>query len=239
MIIIPAIDLKGGQCVRLLQGEDHKTTVYGNDPVEVARRWHQQGGSRLHVVNLDGAFGRESMNLEVLGAITRAVSVPVEFGGGLRTIEAMREASDAGAAYLVIGTVAMEKPELLSEAIAEFGVDRIIVAIDSKEGKVVTRGWTSSTDISVYDAVGYLRARGVMEVLHTDVARDGMMSGPDLGTLGSLHSCGLKVIASGGVSKLADITAIKAVDRGHISGIIIGKALYEKAFTVEEANRLV
>jgi phosphoribosylformimino-5-aminoimidazole carboxamide ribotide isomerase len=237
MIIIPAIDLKGGQCVRLLQGEDDKTTVYGNDPVSVARSWHQQGGARIHVVNLDGAFGRESKNLEVLAAITRSVTIPVEFGGGLRTIEAMREALDVGVAHLVLGTVAMEKPELLSEAIEEFGADRIIVAIDSKEGMVVTRGWTSTTGVSVTDAAGYLRSRGVQEVLHTDVARDGMMSGPDLGTLASLHSCGLKVIASGGVSKLADITAIKAVNRGHICGIIIGKALYEKAFTVEEANR--
>jgi phosphoribosylformimino-5-aminoimidazole carboxamide ribotide isomerase len=239
MIIIPAIDLKGGQCVRLLQGEDAKTTVYGNDPVAIARRWQHEGGRRLHIVNLDGAFGRDSRNLDVLRSIAKEVSVPIEFGGGLRSMEAMKEARSAGASKLVLGTVAVEKPDLLREAVAEFGAASIIVAIDSKQGKVVTRGWTATTGVDVTDAVEDLRAMGVEEVLHTDVERDGMMGGPDLDTLASLHSSGLMVIASGGVSQLADITAIKAVDRGHISGIIIGKALYEKAIALGEANRLL
>jgi phosphoribosylformimino-5-aminoimidazole carboxamide ribotide isomerase len=239
MIIIPAIDLKGGQCVRLLQGEDDRTTVYGNDPVAVARRWHAEGGKRLHIVNLDGAFGRESKNLDVLRLIAKEIPAPIEFGGGLRSLEAMRDARFAGASMLVLGTIAMEKPELLKEAIAEFGAAGIIVAIDSRQGKVVTRGWTTATGVSVRDAAENLRAAGVEEVLHTDVARDGMMGGPDLATLASLSSTGLRVIASGGVSRLEDITAIKAVDRGHISGIIIGKALYEKAIALPEANRLL
>jgi phosphoribosylformimino-5-aminoimidazole carboxamide ribotide isomerase len=234
MLIIPAIDLKNGKCVRLEQGRDDRTTVYSGDPAATAREWVRQGARRLHVVNLDGAFGRRSVNLDVVRSIVQSVDAEIEFGGGLRSLEAMRHALDAGIHKIVLGTVAVEQPRILSDALALLGPSRIIVALDGIGGKIATRGWTSVTEIAVEDLVRRLRGEGVEEVLYTDIERDGMLSGPDLPTLELLGSSGLRVIASGGVSSTADIAALRSLAGTPLFGVIVGKALYEKRVTLSE-----
>ncbi len=239
MDIIPAIDLKNGKCVRLQQGKDEATTEYSADPVAVAVGWVRQGARRLHVVNLDGAFGRASGHLEILRRIATDTGVAVEYGGGLRSPEAVREALGAGAAQVVLGTVAVETPVLLRTIISETGPEQCIVALDTVRGKVSTRGWTQVSDIDVMDAVRQLSSSGVRQILHTDVARDGMLTGPDLDTLEAIARTGIGVIASGGVSSLDDIRALLGLQQPSLYGVIIGKALYEKKMTVQEAIRLV
>ena len=234
MLIIPAIDLKNGKCVRLEQGRDDRTTVYAGDPLHVAREWVRQGARRLHLVNLDGAFGRTSANLEIVRTIAGSVDAVIEFGGGLRSIDAIQQAFDAGVDKVVLGTVAVEQPEILSETLKRFGPSRIIVALDGIDGKMATRGWTSVTDIPVVELAGKLQKDGVEEMLYTDIKRDGMLTGPDLQHLGQLSSLGLSLIASGGVSSADDIRTLSSIP---LVGAIVGKALYEKRVTLPELLR--
>lgn len=232
MEIIPAIDLKNGKCVRLRQGEDAATTEYSDDPVAVARDWFAEGAQRLHMVNLDGAFGRSSDHLAILRNVTALGPQSVQYGGGLRSVDAVRRALDAGAAKLVFGTVAVEDPLLFEEMMTLCGPERTIVAVDAKEGKVATRGWT---DVTAHDVVAFvqeLRRKGVQEVLYTDVARDGMLTGPDTATLLRIAQTGMHVIASGGVSSEDDVRALFELRNEAIAGVIIGKALYERRVTL-------
>jgi phosphoribosylformimino-5-aminoimidazole carboxamide ribotide isomerase len=232
MDIIPAIDLKNGRCVRLRQGEDAATTEYSNDPVGVARDWFDGGAKRLHLVNLDGAFGRSSDHLEILRKAAALSPHPVQYGGGLRSAESVRLALDAGAAKLVFGTVAVEDPALFGEMMNLCGAERTIVAVDAKGGKVATRGWTDVTALDVVAFVQDLKRKGVREVLYTDVARDGMLTGPDTRTLVRIAQTGMQVIASGGVSSQEDVRALFELRNTAISGVIIGKALYERRVTL-------
>jgi phosphoribosylformimino-5-aminoimidazole carboxamide ribotide isomerase len=237
--IIPAIDLKNGKCVRLLQGRDEDTTEYSADPVAVAAEWTSQGACRLHIVNLDGAFGRASANREVLQQIATRVDGTIEYGGGLRSLEEMEKALIAGADKLVLGTVAMEEPDVLEEALDIYGEHRIIVALDAKNGMVATRGWTAESGLRVVDVAARLHAAGVREILYTDIARDGMLTGPDMETLNVLAGVGPDILASGGVASLGDLSALVALKAPAITGVIIGKALYERRFSVAEAIALV
>jgi len=232
MEIIPAIDLKGGKCVRLRQGRDEATTDYSSDPVAVAREWVAQGARRLHVVNLDGAFGRQSGNLAVVKEIASAVDVAVQYGGGLRSRESIDSALEAGVARIVLGTAAMENRGLVEESLQAFGGERIIVALDAVGGKVATRGWTSVTDLDVVQAARELYAMGMDEVLYTDIGRDGMMTGPDLATLGELAEIGIGILASGGISSEGDVQALLSMKAPNLTGVIVGRALYEKAVTL-------
>jgi len=225
--IIPAIDLKGGKCVRLRQGKDDATTEYSPDPVGVARTWFEQGADRLHLVNLDGAFGRDSGHLDILRSIAGLHSTPVQYGGGLRSVAAVVEAFEAGAHWVVLGTVAVENPSLLKEMMRVGGPEHVIIAVDAVNGDVATRGWTSVSSLSVLDLVRRLMDIGVREVLYTDISRDGMLSGPDLATLDNLAATGMNVIASGGISSEDDVKSLVALKNPNISGVIIGKALYE------------
>jgi phosphoribosylformimino-5-aminoimidazole carboxamide ribotide isomerase len=228
MDIIPAIDLKNGKCVRLLQGRDEATTEYSSDPVAVAKRWRELGATRLHVVNLDGAFGRASDNIEIVRCICEGVDASVQFGGGLRSMEDMDRAIAVGVKKLVLGTIAIENKSLLSDSIRRIGTERIIVALDASHGKVATRGWKEITDRSVLDLAKELEEMGVEEILFTDISRDGMMNGPDLDTLKMLaETTTLRIIASGGVSDREDILALAQSGLEGITGVIIGKALYE------------
>ena len=227
--IIPAIDLKGGKCVRLRQGRDEQTQEYSSDPVAVARGWISEGARRLHVVNLDGAFGRESGNLEFLRAIALEKNVSVQYGGGLRTHDAIDAAFAAGAAKVVLGTVAFAGGELLVDTISRHGAERVIVALDALKGKLALKGWTEVTGRNALDAAVAIRRSGVREILFTDIHRDGMMTGPDLRTLAELAGTGLDVIASGGVASADDVRAIIGLKRSNITGVIIGRALYEGA----------
>lgn len=234
MMIIPAIDLRDGKCVRLKQGREDAATEYIADPVEMAREWWRQGAAALHVVNLDGAFGRDSQNLGVLRKIASEVSLLIQYGGGLRSLDSMADALEAGAVKIVLGTVAVENPPLLDEALRRFGAERVIVAIDALNGRVVTQGWTTQSDFSPGGLARSMRDRGVKEILSTDVARDGMLAGPDLVTIAALAGSGLRVIASGGISSAADVCAILSMNEPGISAVVVGKALYEGRVTLRE-----
>lgn len=234
MQIIPAIDLKSGRCVRLRQGADEATTEYAVEPLTMAQEWERQGAQRIHMVNLDGAFGRASDNLEVLRVVAQGVHSAIQFGGGLRALESMDAAIAMGASKLVLGTVAVDDPELLRTALARYGPERIIVALDSVEGKVATRGWTLVTDRSAVDLARVLFEAGVREVLSTDVTRDGMLCGPNLSELKRLASAGPNIIASGGIASVEDVRAIAALAEERITGAIVGKALYEGLVTLPE-----
>jgi phosphoribosylformimino-5-aminoimidazole carboxamide ribotide isomerase len=238
MEIIPAIDVKDGKCVRLRQGREDSGTVYAADPAGVALRWSGEGARRLHMVNLDGAFGRESKAIEILRSIASLTGAKVQFGGGLRSREAIRGAFEAGASSVVLGTVAFEDGDLLAATLREYGPERVIVAIDALNGNVATRGWKELTGTDVHKAAGDLCAAGVREILCTDIGRDGMMNGPDLVTLASLRTTGLSVIASGGISSLEDVRALLAPEYEHITGAIIGKALYEGKIDLRSAIAL-
>jgi phosphoribosylformimino-5-aminoimidazole carboxamide ribotide isomerase len=228
MDIIPAIDLKNGKCVRLLQGRDDATTEYSSDPVAVARRWQEEGAKRIHVVNLDGAFGRASGNLEIVRRIVEEVDADVQFGGGLRSMEDIDAALGTGAAKLVLGTVAIENKELLADILRRERKERIIVALDASGGKIATKGWTEVTERSVLDVAAEMEAMGVGEILYTDISRDGMMGGPDLMLLRILaEKTGLKIIASGGISNSEDVLTLARSGLQGITAVIIGKALYE------------
>jgi len=227
MDIIPAIDLKGGKCVRLRQGKEEEATEYSADPVAVAAGWVKQGARRLHVVNLDGAFGNTSENGMIMQKIAASSGVTVQFGGGLRTLDAMQEAVNAGAGRLVLGTIAVESPDLVGKALERFGTDRIIVAVDAMDGKVATRGWKVRSAHSVMSVARTMKSLGVEEILYTDILRDGMMSGPDLRTVTRLADEGLRVLASGGIASAADVQGLRDLGHPNVAGVIIGKALYE------------
>lgn len=235
MIVIPAIDLKNGKCVRLRQGRDEETTEYSGDPVAVAETWVSAGAQRVHIVNLDGAFGRESSHLRLLAEIAVRCPVVLHFGGGLRTPADVDAAIDAGAGKVVLGTAAILDPSLVDDVLERYGPARLIVAVDAVEGSVVVRGWREVSGEKILAATARMQARGVEEILYTDVGRDGMMTGPDVAGVEALASTGLRVIASGGVGSLDHIRALAGSPHAGILGVIVGKALYERRFTFAEA----
>jgi len=239
MIILPAIDLKGGRCVRLQQGIAEREKVYSHDPASVAKNWQRQGAQWLHVVDLDGAFEGKTQNIKALEAICAAVSIPVQFGGGNRTLDIIARAFEIGVSRVVMGTAALESPELLSEACEKFG-EKIAVGIDARNGKVAVQGWRDVTTIDAVDFGKKIAKQGAGLIIYTDIARDGMLSGPNREALRTMaESVSIPLIASGGISSLADVAEIAALAPDRITGMIIGKALYEGLFTLEEALDVV
>lgn len=235
MIVIPAIDLKGGKCVRLYQGDLAQATVYGDDPVAMAERWQAEGAEWLHLVDLDGAVGGRPVHLETLRAIASRLTIPIEFGGGLRTLEGADAAIDAGASRLILGTVALEAPELLA-GIARAFPGRAYVALDARDGRVATRGWTESSGVSVVDAAVACERNGAAGFLFTDISRDGTGHGVNVeATVALAESTELPVIASGGVASLDDVVRLRAVERRGIAAAIIGRAIYTGAIRLPEA----
>lgn len=236
MIVIPAIDLKHGQCVRLLQGRKSDVTVYNDDPVAVAQEFAAAGAQMIHVVDLDGAFsGVGSANRAVAKRIVAAVEVPVEFGGGVRTIEDVQELCDAGVVRVVLGTVAAEAPQLLSEFVERFG-SRICVGIDARYGRVMTRGWEAASSLLAVELAQMVAARGVERIVYTDIVRDGMLVGPNVEqTLAVARAADVNVTASGGVSSLDDIRRLRDAGEPRVDSVIVGKALYEGKFKLAEA----
>jgi phosphoribosylformimino-5-aminoimidazole carboxamide ribotide isomerase len=230
MIIYPAIDLRGGRCVRLVQGDPQAETVVSDDPVGTARRWVGLGAQWLHVVNLDGAFGDMSgagKNVQALGAILDAVDVPIQFGGGLRTIADLETAFSLGVARAIIGTAAITNPSLVREALARFGAESISLAIDARDGQVATHGWQQLAGVSAIDLAFHMRGLGITRVVYTDIARDGTLTGVNAPACAELAAeSGLAVIASGGVASLEDVHRVKDVEATGVEGLIIGKALY-------------
>jgi len=228
MIIYPAIDLRRGRCVRLVQGDPDAETVVSDDPAATARRWAGLGAEWLHVVNLDGAFGDEaSANATALRDILAAVNVPVQFGGGLRTLADIEAALALGVARVVVGTVAVTNPGLMGEALARFGSERVALAIDARDGLVATHGWRQLSGVTAVSLALQMKRLGVTRVVYTDIARDGTLTGVNAVACAALAAAsGLAVIASGGVASLEDVRRVKAVEASGVEGIIIGKALY-------------
>ncbi len=235
MRIYPAIDISGGRCVRLIQGMRQQETVYGEDPVWMAQKWFNEGAKRLHVVDLDGAFDDNSRNAHIIGKISQSVNIPIQMGGGLRSLDRVRLAFDMGVKRAILGTAAIEKPDFVEEAVSIYG-DRIAIGIDAKDGKVAIRGWTRESEIDAIELALKMKGIGVKSVIYTDISRDGMLTGPNFeSTARMIESTGLDVIASGGVSSLDDIVKLKAIS---VSGVIIGKALYNGNIILNDALKL-
>lgn len=237
MIIFPAIDLRVGRVVRLKQGRPDAETVYGDDPVQVALKWQAEGAEWLHVVNLDGAFGENAQpNLEAIERVARAVAIPVELGGGLRDEANLRSAFALGVARVIVGTVAVQNPSLVSDLVREFGPERIVAGIDGRDGRVATHGWQQVSDISATDLARQMAARGIHRVVYTDISRDGMLQGIDAQAMANLaQASGLRVIASGGVATLQDVRRLAEREKDGVEGVIIGQALYTGAIALKEA----
>jgi phosphoribosylformimino-5-aminoimidazole carboxamide ribotide isomerase len=235
MLIIPAIDLKDGKCVRLYQGEMDKTTVYADDPVEVARRWQEEGAKRLHVVDLDGAVLGASVNAAAIAAICQTVTIPIEVGGGIRSLQAIEQVLDLGVKWVILGTVACREPQVVAEACRNFP-GRILVGIDAREGKVAVAGWTETTEMTALTLADRCADLGVKEIIYTDISRDGTQAGVNVTATAALaRAISIPVIASGGVAGLADIRRLRRAEQDGIKGVIIGRALYTGAIKLKEA----
>jgi phosphoribosylformimino-5-aminoimidazole carboxamide ribotide isomerase len=230
---IPAVDIREGRCVRLLQGDVRHETVYGDDPVEVAKRWEAEGAPRLHVVDLDGALEGDRRNACVIGKLLRSVHVPVQVGGGIRTLQTARQVVAEGADRVVVGTAAVERFDDLQQWVAELTPERLIVGVDTREGRVATRGWLETTTMEAMPFCGALVAIGVRRILHTDIGRDGTLEGPDVAAVRAIARGGsLRVLASGGV---ATVEHLRELANAGAEGAIIGKALYDGRLRLAEA----
>jgi phosphoribosylformimino-5-aminoimidazole carboxamide ribotide isomerase len=235
VILYPAIDIRGGRAVRLLQGDYERETAYDADPVDAAKRWAGEGAEFLHVVDLDGAKAGAPRNLDAVRRIAAAVDCPIQVGGGLRDDESVEALVEAGAERVVIGTAALGDPDFLQTMINAYA-DRIVVSVDARRGKAMLAGWTESSGIDIADAVADLTRRGVARFLCTAIEVDGTMEGPALGELNRIATAtGARVIASGGVGDLSHLEALAREMPPNVEGAIVGRALYERRFTVAEA----
>jgi phosphoribosylformimino-5-aminoimidazole carboxamide ribotide isomerase len=238
MIVIPAIDLKEGKCVRLEQGLMDKNTVFNDNPAAQARAWQDQGAEMLHIVDLDGAFAGEPKNRAAIEAIVAAITIPSQLGGGIRDIETIEAYLSLGLSRVIIGTAAQRNPELVREACARFP-GRIVVGIDAKNGMVAVQGWAEVTDITAVDLARKFEDCGVAAIIYTDIARDGMLQGPNLEATKALaEAVSIPIIASGGVSSLQDIRNLMAIESSGVNGVITGKAVYTGAIRLAEAEAL-
>jgi len=235
VILYPAIDIQGGAAVRLRRGDFEQATVFGQDPVHLALQWQEQGAEALHVVDLDAARTGELVNFETVAAIAEAVRIPVQYGGGIRTDESLGLVARTKVRWAVLGTAAVTGGDLLGTAIQMLG-DRLVVGVDCDEGMVATHGWQQRSQMSAQRLVHYLEECGVQRVVYTDVARDGMLGGPNLEQLSELAAAvRLTMVLSGGVASLEDLRRVGRLPAANVVGVIVGRALYEKAFTLAEA----
>jgi len=236
--LYPAIDILGGNAVRLVRGDFEERTVYDRDPLEAARRWVEEGAKHLHVVDLDGAREGSPQNVEHVRRIADQLRIPVQLGGGLRSAEAIAAALDAGAARVILGTAALTDPELLEGALAEHGPERIMVSVDARGGRVVTDGWKRATEQGVEALIAAMLGRGVRELLYTNVDRDGMLEGiGEQDVLAAATAAGdAHLIYSGGIGSLEDLRLLASLEAPSLAGVIVGKALYEERFTVAQAQ---
>lgn len=239
MEVIPAIDLLDGKCVRLYQGDYDRASIFNDNPVEVARQWAEQGATRLHVVDLDGAKAGKSVNLSVIEAIATAIEIPVQVGGGLRDRAGVAKLLDTGVQRAILGTVAVEKPELVTQLCNEFP-EQIVVGIDARNGMVATRGWIETSEVAATDLAQRMAQQGAAAIIYTDIHRDGTLSGPNMDALRELaESIDIPVIASGGVSSLTDLLSLLSLEPIGVTGVIVGKAIYTGDVSLKEAVRAV
>ncbi|MBM7623290.1 1-(5-phosphoribosyl)-5-[(5-phosphoribosylamino)methylideneamino]imidazole-4-carboxamide isomerase [Sporohalobacter salinus] len=238
MDVIPAIDIKDGECVRLYKGDFEQKTVYGQ-PLEMAELWKSKGATRLHIVDLDGALDGKPQNLDLISEIVDRVKLPLQVGGGIRDLAIIENYLNIGVERVIIGTAAIENPDLVVSAIDNFGSERIVVGIDAKNGYVATEGWLETSDTTAVELGKAMQQSGVKRVVFTDISKDGTLTGPNIESTKELaHKTDLKVIASGGVSKLTDIEALIALEKFGVEGVITGKALYSNNLDLKAAINL-
>lgn len=237
MLVIPAIDIRNGKCVRLLQGDPDKETVYFNDPVAVAVNFEEQGARLIHVVDLDGAFSGEPVNVDMVREISNAVSVPVEIGGGIRTADAVEKYISAGISRIIIGTAIIKEG---FRSLLERFADYIIAGIDARDSRIATHGWKNISNIPAVDFIKDLRNSGINEIIYTDISTDGMLSGPNYKAIERILNevTGISLIASGGVASLEDITRLSAYVPAGLKGCIVGKAIYDGKIDFKRAASL-
>lgn len=236
MIIYPAIDLKDGQCVRLVQGKVENKTVYSSDPAAMAASFQEQGAQWLHVVDLDGAFRGQPQNLQAIKQIAGRINIPFQVGGGLRSLEDIAAVLEIGASRVIIGTRAVTSPQFVEKLLKEFGPDKIILGLDAKDGLVAIEGWVEKSSLDALVFGKQMHSMGVKTAVFTDVSRDGLLQGPNLDfTRTMAEQTGLSIIASGGVSSVENIKNLREIESQGVSGAIIGKALYDGKITIREA----
>lgn len=236
MILFPAIDLKDGQCVRLVQGKAEKKTVYSNDPAQMAAAFERQGAQYLHVVDLDGAFTGKPVNMAAIKNIAEKVSIPFQVGGGLRTAENVKATLQGGAQRVIIGTRAVKSPDFMKALLDAFGPEKIVLGLDAKDGRLAVEGWVETVSFTALEFAAQMKALGVTTVVYTDISRDGVLKGPNLAAIKNMAvQSGLQLIASGGVSGLNDIAALKGLEPDGVIGAIIGKALYDGKLNLVQA----
>lgn len=239
MLVIPAIDIRNGKCVRLIQGKADAETVFSDDPVAIAIKWQEKGAKFLHLVDLDGAFTGAPKNLDIISKIVESVSIPVEMGGGIRDQKTLENVLVAGVKIAILGTKALTDPDFTKAMCKEYN-DRIAVGIDAKDGIAAINGWTKSSEKSAIELAQEMRDLGVKTIIYTDIKRDGMLTGPNISATKNISMAvpGVNVIASGGVSSIDDIKALKKIEKYGVKGVIIGKALYTGNIRLEEAISL-
>ena len=235
MLIFPAIDIRGGKCVRLLKGDFAQETVFSDDPVAMARKWQQQGAQFLHLVDLDGALAGKSQNLATVRAILAVVTIPVELGGGIRTMANIDEVLALGVRRVILGSVAVHDPDLVKAACAKYG-NRVVVGIDAKDGIVAVDGWGVSGNVQVGSLAKAMAEAGVRTIIYTDIARDGTLEGVNVEATARLaRESGIQIVASGGVKSVEDIRALKPYEKDGIEGVIVGKSIYMGTLDLQEA----
>jgi phosphoribosylformimino-5-aminoimidazole carboxamide ribotide isomerase len=239
MEVIPAIDLLEGRCVRLYQGDYERSQVFSENPVEVAQQWVEQGATRLHVVDLDGAKTGQLINLQTIEEITQSIAIPVQVGGGIRSRSRVQQLLDLGVQRVILGTIAVEQPQLVQQLCQEFP-GQIVIGIDARNGLVATRGWQETSEVSATQLAIQMQEFGATAIIYTDIYRDGTLSGPNMDALRSLASTiSIPVIASGGVSSITDLLSLLALEPQGVRGAIVGRALYTGDISLREAVRAV
>ena len=235
MLLIPAIDLKNGRCVRLLQGELDSETVYSDDPAAMACSFEDAGAKRLHLVDLDGAFRGKGKNLDSIHSILKSISIPVQLGGGLRTADDVERMLKLGVSSVIIGTMAVKNPDIFEDIIKRYSSEQIILGIDARNRKVAIEGWQEGTEIYDVDFALHWKKVGIQRVVFTDIARDGMLSGPNMEALRNFaRGTGLKIVASGGISSMEDLEQLKTLEEDGVDQVISGKAIYEGKLDLKE-----
>lgn len=238
MIVFPAIDIRKGKCVRLTEGRFDKETIFGDNPEEMAKKWASLGAEFLHVVDLDGALAGKSVNLSAIEAIVKSVDIPVQLGGGIRTLENIEELLSLGVSRVILGSVAVKNPNLVREACKKYG-DRIVVGIDARDGIVAVEGWGVSGGVEADTLAKQMAEVGVKRIIYTDISRDGMLNGVNVKATARLAKLSnIAVIASGGVNSIEDIKAVKVVESSGVEGVIVGKAIYTDSLDLREALKV-